>query len=262
MWPNANRIGEIPMKFTDRSPATWKELQDDVALFLNQSGYHAISPCTIETVRGKVEVDVFVESPDELVKKIVCECKFWNSPVPKEKVHAFRTVVQDSGASLGLLISQAGFQSGAIEAANLSNVRLVTWKEFTDIIADKWIITRLKRIKRASVPLSEYINPLHFPFEKLKEEDKSRYLQACDKYTPLRFTCWTITKSDLENDMHLSDHWYQISDYSSIESYLNFLLSQIDLAQKEFDEILTNSNIVIPSERFEKLDGYTYMFLE
>ena len=115
------------MKFTDRCPATWKELQDDVALLLNQSGYRAVSPCTIDTVRGKVEVDVLVESPDELVKRIVCECKFWNSSVPKEKVHAFRTVVQDSGASLGLLISQAGFQSGAIEAANLSNVRLMTW---------------------------------------------------------------------------------------------------------------------------------------
>lgn len=120
------------MKFTDRCPATWKELQDDVALLLNQSGYRAVSPCTIDTVRGKVEVDVLVESPDELVKRIVCECKFWNSSVPKEKVHAFRTVVQDSGASLGLLISQAGFQSGAIEAANLSNVRLMTWNEFTD----------------------------------------------------------------------------------------------------------------------------------
>lgn len=89
------------MKFTDRCPATWKELQDDVALLLNQSGYRAVSPCTIDTVRGKVEVDVLVESPDELVKRIVCECKFWNSSVPKEKVHAFRTVVQDSGASFG-----------------------------------------------------------------------------------------------------------------------------------------------------------------
>ena len=63
------------MKFTDRCPSTWKELQDDVALLLNQSGYHAISPCTIETVRGRVEVDVLVESPDELIKKIICECK-------------------------------------------------------------------------------------------------------------------------------------------------------------------------------------------
>ena len=61
------------MKFIDRCPSTWRELQDDVALLLNQAGYQAVSPRTIETVRGCVEVDVLVESPDELIKKIICE---------------------------------------------------------------------------------------------------------------------------------------------------------------------------------------------
>lgn len=249
------------MKFTDRYPTTWRELQDDVALLLNQAGYHAISPCIIETVRGNVEVDVLVESPDELVKKIVCECKFWNSAVPKEKVHAFRTTVQDSGASLGLLISSTGFQSGAIEAARLSNVKLMTWEEFTEIISDRWILTRLKQIKRESVPISEYTNPLHFSFEKLREESRRRYLQACEKYSCLRSTCWMITKSDLENEEGLSDNWYGISDYLSIERYLNFLFNEIQVALKEFEDILKESDIVIPPERFEKLEGYTYMFL-
>lgn len=249
------------MKFTDRCPATWKELQDDVALLLNQSGYRAVSPCTIDTVRGKVEVDVLVESPDELVKRIVCECKFWNSSLPKEKVHAFRTVVQDSGASLGLLISQAGFQSGAIEAANLSNVRLMTWNEFTDIIADKWTLTRLKQLKKESVPLSEYTSPLHFPFDDLKDEDVGRYLKACDKYRPLRTTCWEITRKDLKENDSLTDFWYKGSEFTTIESYLNFLSDQVTAGLKEFGEILTNSNITIPPERLEKSYGYIYMSL-
>lgn len=249
------------MKFTDRCPATWKELQDYVALFLNQSGYRAVSPCTIDTVRGKVEVDVLVESPDELVKRIVCECKFWNSSVPKEKVHAFRTVVQDSGASLGLLISQAGFQSGAIEAANLSNVRLMTWNEFTDIIADKWTLTRLKPLKKESVPLSEYTSPLHFPFDNLKDEDVGRYLKACDKYRPLRTTCWEITRKDLKENDSLTDFWYKGSEFTTIESYLNFLSDQVTAGLKEFGEILANSNIIIPPERLEKSYGYIYMSL-
>ena len=244
------------MKFTDRCPATWKELQDDVALLLNQSGYRAVSPCTIDTVRGKVEVDVLVESPDELVKRIVCECKFWNSSVPKEKVHAFRTVVQDSGASLGLLISQAGFQSGAIEAANLSNVRLMTWNEFTDIIADKWTLTRLKQLKMESVPLSEYTSSFHFPFDDLKDEDVGRYLKACDKYRSLRTTCWEITRKDLKENDSLTDFWYKGSEFTTIESYLNFLSDQVMAGLKEFGEILANSNITIPPERLEKSYGY------
>lgn len=249
------------MKFTTKCPSTWKELQDYVSLYLNQAGYQAVSPCTIDTVRGTVEVDVLVESPDELVKKIVCECKFWNSLVPKEKVHAFRTVVHDSGASLGLLISKVGFQSGAIEAAKFSNVKLLTWNDFIDLIADKWIILQLKHIKRDSVPLSEYINPLHFPYENLREEDKDRYLSACEKYTNLRHTCWMISKSNLKNEECLSFQWYHIEKYSCIEDYLNFLSTQVDDALQEFRAILASSNITIPPDRFDKLDGYTYMFL-
>lgn len=196
-----------------------------------------------------------------LVKRIVCECKFWNSSVPKEKVHAFRTVVQDSGASLGLLISQAGFQSGAIEAANLSNVRLMTWNEFTDIIADKWTLTRLKQLKMESVPLSEYTSSFHFPFDDLKDEDVGRYLKACDKYRPLRTTCWEITRKDLKENDSLTDFWYKGSEFTTIESYLNFLSDQVMAGLKEFGEILANSNITIPPERLEKSYGYIYMSL-
>lgn len=249
------------MKFTDMCPSTWKELQDYVALFLNEAGYHAISPCTIETARGHVEVDVLVESPDELIKKIICECKYWNSPIPKEKVHAFRTIVSDSGASLGMVISKSGFQSGAIEAAKYSNVKLITWEEFIELISNKWIISQLKKIKKDSVPLSEYINPFHFPYEQLAENDVKRYLAACNKYGDLRHTCWMITKNDLENDFRPTIGWYHIEEFTSIESYLNFLSNQVTIALHEFDEILESSHIEIPKERFEKLEGYIYMFL-
>lgn len=257
-----NLNGGGSMKFTDRCPSTWKELQDDVALLLNQSGYHAISPCTIETVRGRVEVDVLVESPDELIKKIICECKYWDSPIPKEKVHAFRTVVSDSGAYWGLIISKCGFQSGAIEAAKYSNVQLFTWKQFTDLIADKWILYQLKKIKRESVPLSEYISPFHFPFEQLKEADVHRYQAACKEFSALRHTCWMITKTDLEEDSFpTSSMWYQCNGYTSIESYLNFLSEKVIIALHEFGEILDSSNIQIAPERLEKLEGQIYMFL-
>ncbi|MEY8367687.1 restriction endonuclease [Anaerovoracaceae bacterium 42-11] len=250
------------MNFTDRCPSTWRELQDDVALLLSQAGYQVVSPCTIETARGSVEVDVLVKSPDEFIKKIICECKYWSSPIPKEKVHAFRTVVSDSGAYLGLIISKCGFQSGSIEAAKYSNVQLLTWEQFTNLISDKWILYQLKKIKRESVPLSEYINPLHFPFELLKESDISRYQAACDEFSDLRYTCWMITKTDLETDsFSKSPRWYRCNEYTSIEHYLNFLSERVAFALQEFDEILENSNIQIDPERFEKLEGYIYMFL-
>lgn len=57
------------MVFCTHFPETWLDLQNYVCKFLNEAGYNAVSPCEIETVRGTVEVDVLVESPDELVKK-------------------------------------------------------------------------------------------------------------------------------------------------------------------------------------------------
>lgn len=109
--------------------------------------------------------------------------------------------------------------------------------------------------------MSEYTSPLHFPFDDLKDEDVGRYLKACDKYRPLRTTCWEITRKDLKGNDSLTDFWYKGSEFTTIESYLNFLSDQVTAGLKEFGEILTNSNITIPPERLEKSYGYIYMSL-
>ena len=135
-------------------------------------------------------------------------------------------------------------------------------KRQNTLISEKWILCQLKKIKRESVPLSEYINPFHFPFEKLKKEDIPRYRAACDKFSSLRHTCWMITKTDLEDDSFpTSSMWYHCNGYTSIESYLNFLSEKIEIALNEFSEILESSNIQIAPERLEKLEGHIYMFL-
>ena len=81
------------MKFIEMCPSTWEELQDLVAQLLNQAGYHAVSPCTIDTVRGTVEVDVFVESPDVFVKTLCSKedfCFSKNYPTLRIPHFAFR----------------------------------------------------------------------------------------------------------------------------------------------------------------------------
>lgn len=251
----------MKLKFSNTEPTSWRDLQDQVARFLNQADYYAKSPCTINTARGTVEVDVLVESPDELVKKIVCECKFWSTPVPKEKIHAFRTVVSDSGASLGLLISKSGFQSGAIEAAKYSNIQLMTWDEFLTMIQNKWILCRLKRLKEISAPLSVYTDYLDFPYEKLLPEDKARYNSAVNEYISLRSTCWMISKTDLLNEINEHVRWYRMEEFSSVEDYLNFLFDETERAISFYEEIVRHSGIEIDSSKFENLEGYLYMFL-
>ena len=146
-----------------------------MAEYLIVAGYRAITPCEIDTVRGKVEVDVCVEAPYDLVKRIICECKYWNTPVPKEKVHAFRTVVHDCGAELGIIISKEGYQSGAIEAAKFSNVRLETWDTFLELVKDKWIDNKLWSVKTMTAKIMNYRDTYEYEAERLTDEEYPRY---------------------------------------------------------------------------------------
>lgn len=248
------------MQFTEKYPKTWKELQDRVAALMCQAGYNAISPCKIDTVRGSVEIDVLIESPDPLIGKIVCECKYWKSRVSQEKVHAFQTVVHNSGASLGLLISKEGFQSGAFEAAKLSNVKLLTWEEFIGLICDKWITNMLRKVKKQVIPLREYTNFLHFPYEMLEKNDKKIYQQLCQKYDVLKYTCCYLSKSDLLDENFANMRFYKEEEFNSVESYLCFLEQEVNIAVCEFEKIIKHSNIIIPPERFEKNDIFTSVF--
>ena len=148
------------MRITNEVPESWQDLQDKVCKYLNQAGYHAETTKTIEMVRGKVEVDVFATSDDELLKQFICECKYWETPVPQEKIHAFRTVVHDSGSMLGIFISKTGYQKGAIEAAYCSNVLLKDWQGFIDMIAVKWVKNRFDEVMRIASPLATYTDML------------------------------------------------------------------------------------------------------
>lgn len=252
----------MKLAFSNTVPKDWRDLQNQTARFLNQAGYHAVSPCEISTARGKVEVDVLVDSPDELVKRIICECKYWDSAVPKEKVHAFRTVVADSGASLGLLISKSGFQSGAIEAASYSNIQLITWDDFLSIVKDRWILQNLKELKRLSAPLSFYLNQLKFPFEKLKPDDKGEFRKLETKYLWLRWTCWKLSKTDLLNDIEEKDNWYEIQNCSSIEEYILFLQTEVAEALQAFRKIVNHSDIAMSESNYEDMPGFMFAFLE
>jgi hypothetical protein len=74
------------MKFTHRVPTDWKELQDFIADYLITAGYKATTPFEIDTARGKVEVDVYIESPYELVTLRVDYSDTLNTPVTQVRL--------------------------------------------------------------------------------------------------------------------------------------------------------------------------------
>ena len=186
------------MILTTEAPSSWHDLQDKVCKYLNQAGYNAVSPKTIDLVRGKAEVDVFATADDEMLKQFICECKYWDTPVPQEKIHAFRSVVQDSGSMFGIMISKSGFQHGAIEAARCSNVILKDWQGFIDMLAMKWLNNRFRNLIILSGPLSVYADPLDVPPQVFqREESKAHYLELHTKV----FSAYMLLRS-LEMGMY------------------------------------------------------------
>lgn len=188
------------MLITSERPQTWQHLQDLVCKYLNEAGYQAESPKTIETVRGEVEVDVFASAKNELIRTFICECKYWNTAVPKEKIHAFRTVVQDSGAMLGIFIAKEGYQSGAIEAAHCSNVLLKDWPSFVHLIEDQWLLQRLIRLRRFAHPLSVYTDPLDVPLDHLGEEERAQYSLYIQQHLGMYLCVRSLNKHALQQE--------------------------------------------------------------
>ncbi|MCD6471711.1 restriction endonuclease [Candidatus Aerophobetes bacterium] len=145
------------------SPETWKNLQNEVGQILRECGFYAKVDKNIETTRGTVDVDVYAEDHSRVPEiKYLIECKHWKTRVPKTIVHAFRTVVSDFGANVGLIVSSVGFQSGAFDTVKKSPVKLVNWREFQDLFINVWSEHYFTpELYKVADPLREYTEPIN-----------------------------------------------------------------------------------------------------
>lgn len=105
--------------------AKWRDYQHKVAEFFRSLGMHARVEYRVTGARGVHDVDVRVtfEQMGVAIAWLV-ECKEWKTAVTKEKVMALYAIAQDVGADRAFLLSEKGFQSGAIRAAQKTNVTL------------------------------------------------------------------------------------------------------------------------------------------
>lgn len=111
----------------------WYEFQELIAEHFRSLGAMAKTNVSLDGVRTQHDIDVLVVTKFLGADiKWVVEAKYWKSNVPKEKVLALRTVVDEVGADKGFLISAKGFQSGAMEAALKTNIQLVTFEELKE----------------------------------------------------------------------------------------------------------------------------------
>ncbi len=126
-------------KIFDHEPNTWQQLEEMVDSAFREMGYESYRNHSVETVRGKVVIDVFAtDTRTSIPTTVVCECKYWNKPVNQQVIYAFRSICSDIGAHYGLVISKVGFQSGAKETRQSTNIHLLNFDQFQEKFFGKW----------------------------------------------------------------------------------------------------------------------------
>ncbi|MDR6426716.1 hypothetical protein J2738_002854 [Variovorax paradoxus] len=110
----------------------WSSYQKQAAQFFTSIGLDAEIEFELQGARGTHVIDVFATGNyGGIPFKWVVECKAWKSNIPKEKVMALAAIVQDVGADRGFLLSEVGFQSGALRAARSSNITLTSLEDLS-----------------------------------------------------------------------------------------------------------------------------------
>jgi len=141
---------------TMSNSSEWYNFQEIICEHFNSIGAEAKTNQTIKGVRTKHDIDILVKTKflgEDLTW--IIEAKCWNSNVPKEKVLALRTIVDDVGADRGFVISQKGFQSGAYEAAENTNIKLKTFDELKQTTSEMIQDEILKAYKKRAIILTK-----------------------------------------------------------------------------------------------------------
>lgn len=134
----------------------WKDYQEEAASFFRELGLEASTDVKVNGVRTTHDIDVLVKSHHVGFDVTwVVECKKWKNRISKLHVLALREIVSDIGADRGILLSESGFQSGAIEAANLTNIQLTSLGSIKDTAKEQIFSMRLRELYDSVIELKE-----------------------------------------------------------------------------------------------------------
>lgn len=170
-------------------PNDWRQLQAGVCRLLNEVGLTAETEKKLRTARGEIEIDVYAvdeNSVDQI--RYLIECKNWATPTPQSVVHSFTTVIHETGGNIGFIVSRVGFQSGASQYMQNTNIIGVTYLELQQRYwAHWWRKFFVPTIGSTVDTLVEYVEPINSKRDRLIKElpdhkqEEIRKLQ--DKYT-------------------------------------------------------------------------------
>lgn len=136
------------------SSMSWRQYQKRIAKFFRGLECDAEVEAKVVGARAVHKIDVWVRFKKfGLEIKWVIECKKWTSAISKEKVLALKSVVEDVGADRGILIAESGFQSGAIRAAEKTNITLTDLDELMKNAQEDLMLSLLDQVQTRAVKL-------------------------------------------------------------------------------------------------------------
>jgi len=169
-------------------PENWRELQNSVHRLLTEIGLNAEIEKKVTTPRGKVEIDVWAideNSVDQIC--YVVECKNWEATIPQSVVHSFTTVMHETGANIGFIISKNRLQPGAVDYTQNTNIIGLTYLElqyrYLTIWLKKYFTIRIYSIADSLIQYTEPFNSRRERFiEELSTIKKQEFRNLYEKY--------------------------------------------------------------------------------
>lgn len=144
----------------------WERYQHDTAALLRELGFTAVVNDSIAEPNGTVHaVDVSARRTLAGVSLLwIVECKLWNRRVPIEKVATLKSIVDWIGADRGLLMSEQGFQSGAIRMARQKNITLSSLADLRVDASEELLAARVTVAEERLMNLALRVNRDLRPF--------------------------------------------------------------------------------------------------
>ena len=241
------------------APSDWKDLQDKVCSILNQVGFLAETSKTCETPRGQVELDVYAVDPNSIDKiTYVLECKNWETRVSQTIIHAFTTVMHETGAHIGYIISKAGFQSGAYDYITNTNISVFMFSEFQNKYLNKWLANYFGPTIYAAgdsvIHYTEPINSRRDRFERgLNEAERKQFRILQEKYTPLCYTLLAIGVQDAKKGFYDFNKVLEMLNAHSGRTFTSTCFSDLlDELAKLISEITDEFNRIFGKDIFKE----------
>lgn len=171
---------------TGRVPK-WREYQEEAAALFRSLGLEAMTDQRVEGARGSHAVDVVVRSRRAGLEQLwVVECKWRRRRVEKLHVAALAEIVRDVGGDRGVLLSEVGFQAGAVNMAYKSNVTLTSLTELREEATQELLTLRLGECRLRLAHLRERLGAVGRPQRRGRNVMSVSYRKSPGGWDPLK----------------------------------------------------------------------------